>query len=270
MPYWNVGGKLLFSPTDPTPNSNGVPLDANGNQIGNGELKVSVDAQKQIDDAAIANATKPKRPDFASIVDPATGQLKSNYQIMPFAQEELSKINLNTDGLQQIRDMTKAPGQSAWAKLMNQSQGLEEAGQRDVAQKTGSQAAATAFDTLAMRGGVSGGERERIAYGANNDTANALQGVSRQGQMDRAKIATQDETNRLDLLKGLPGMETQALDPQFKKATLLGNAKTIDLGNLVNDTRDKNQYELGSYTEDAKNWAANKQAEAQSASSGGK
>lgn len=199
----------------------------------------------------------------------------------------LNGINLNKDGLEAIRKRALSPGQSQWADLMMQKQGIEEGAAMDAASRSGTAATNKAFSDLAVRGGLSKGARERIATKGNNALAMAKADARRQGMLDRFGIGTTDEAQKLDLLKGLPGMEVQALQPEMNKTSMwadLADSETnrkmnLDLSNrnyrtdinknnldsLIKDVGGRNTYEQGKYAERMKAWAANKQAQATAA-----
>lgn len=151
----------------------------------------------------------------------------------------LNNINLNTQGLEAIRNRALSYGPSAWATGMLGKQGVEEATARDNNSRLGRTALTSAENDLAMNGGLSGGARERLARMGNRDIASGAQSVARQGQLDRFGIGTSDEEQRLDLLKNLPGMEIAALQPELQKTSMWsGLADTeanrklgLDLGN---------------------------------------
>lgn len=239
--------------------------------------------------AAVAAATsdgKPVRPDYASIIDPATGLIKSQYQVnpgeklSPYADELANGINLNTDALQELRNRSKETGPSKYTTIALGKQGEEEAMQRDLAQRRGQTAKAGTWEQLAMRGGLSGGERERIGYQGNRDIANEQAGVASQGVQSRYGIGLQDEATKLGILNELPGMELNALQPDITKATLRGKAyerdinrlnstNELNLGRSIQDIQGKNAFDLGAYDEAMKGWAANKQADATASAGGG-
>src|SRR3990167_1920404 len=89
--------------------------------------------------------------------------------------------DLNTQGLQALRTRALSQAPSAWANLATQAQRLEEQGARDLAQRTGAGQRASAWSQLASRGGLSGGERERIATESMRGVQEGLQNVALQG-----------------------------------------------------------------------------------------
>lgn len=220
----------------------------------------------------------PTRPNYGAISK--NGVLGDQYklglsdQLTPDVQNSLSGINLNTQGLEALRGEALRTGPSAWANLMTQNQGVDEAKLRDQNMAKSASQSGSAWNQLAMRGGVGGGARERLATSAAGTANMAGQDIARAGSQQRLGIGTQDETNRLGILSQLPGMEVNSLNPAFQKATMMGQAKQFDinnntatnkfnLGNVISDVQGKNSFDLNKYTEQMKTWAANRQADAQ-------
>lgn len=230
---------------------------------------------------------RPFAPDYASMIDPKTGQLESRFQlgaaekVSPWADEQLGKLNLNTEGIDKLRGIGTGTGRTDWANLAIQRQGVEEAAARDEANTSADRNASNIWNQLAMRGGASGGERERAAAEGVLSGRNAVASVNRQGMLDRFAIDEKDQGTRMDVLKSLPGLENTALDPQFKKIQLAGQAKESDINrdvntrqfnitNLVKDFQNKNQFDQDKYSQGMQAWAAGKTADAQTkAASGG-
>jgi hypothetical protein len=232
------------------------------------------------------------RPGFESLVQTTTtGQgpnrvttkgLKSEYMLntpesnLAKLEQMLAGINLDTRGLEALRtEGLRAPGtESAWATLAKQAQGLEEQKQMDTAARTGASQTASAFSNLARRGGVSAGARERIASGGALAQLRGRQEIAGEGSKARATIGLQDEGNRLDILKQLPGMEIAALQPAMAKTNAWTDladresgrkfdANRFNVTNLIGERDKKADYEMAKYGETMKAWAADRTATAQ-------
>lgn len=214
-------------------------------------------------------ALQPKKPEYGTIRQPS-GELQDWFKsqagemISPYAKQ-LSDEELKA--LPRLQQYASSTERSPWASLMFQRQGIDEMAARDQAQNQGAQAAASAWNQAAMRGGVTGGQRERGAISSSLNTANNLAEIGRQGQTARLGIDTQEAQDRLSVLKSLPGFELQ-------KAELLGrakerdinqvnNANELNIGRRLQDVQGKNAYDLGTYSENMKAWAAERTAQAQ-------
>lgn len=236
------------------------------------------------------------------LADPNTGLLKKQFNLSALPaigmtsnldelKSRLGGINLNTQGLEAIRSRALQTGMSPWANMMMERQGVEEAGARDTTTKSNARAGVEAMNDLAMRGGLSGGARERLALQTKRGGEEALQGVARQGMLDRLGIQTTDEDKKTQMLMQLPGMEVQALQPELQKTSMwqsLADSESgrkadldiknrayqseiekINIANALGEKKAADEDRLRRYEEQMKTWAANKQAEA-TANSGGK
>lgn len=266
----------------------------------------------QVDDGAGQQAAPPPPaapgapvyPTLNSLLDPNSGLLKSQYQLQKGADvgyesqlgnldQRLAGINLNKEGLEALRKRGLSQGPSDWAKLMEQSQRLEEQTARGRAGEQQAGAQSSAFSELARKGGLSSGARERLAMQGQRGLTSSMQDISRQGQENRLGIGLQDEQQRLNILSQLPGMEVQALQPDFQKVSAWGQlanaeankksdlalqnrAYSTDVDKLnklgaMNENARLDQSNLGAYSEAMKAYAAEQQAKATAASgSGGK
>ena len=213
--------------------------------------------------------SQPKKPLFYSMADASNKLLpeymsQSGEMLLPYA-EQLAQDELTS--LPKLQEYAYSTNRSPWAQLMFQRQALDEQSAREKAQNEGAQASASAWNQMAMRGGVSGGERERIGTSGALNTANNLATIGREGQAARIGIDTQEAQDRLNTLKTLPQFELQ-------KAELLGKAKERDvnqvnatneanINKLIQNTQGRQAYDLGTYSEQMKAWAAEKTAQAQ-------
>lgn len=258
-----------------------------------GEVKLAEENAKLRAEVDKAKA-RPQYPGYTSILDD-NGSLRNNYSLkaqptvtmgsnLGELDTRMNGIQLNKDGLNAIRSRALSSGMSPWASLMMDRQRMEESGNVDRAAGEQAGAEASARSNLAMRGGLSSGARERLArYGAR-DMMKAKSDIYNRGASDRLGIQVQDENQKLDLLKGLPGMELQSLDPEFKKLNSWqslaqeeqGRKLNLDMSNrdyntnvakynIDNALGEKKSGELAKlkdYEEQMKAWAANRQAEA--------
>lgn len=221
--------------------------------------------------------------------------------VLPGAEQRFAGISADQRGLKAIREQALGMGESPWAKLQLAKQGIEEKGALENVGAQSAGARAEAESNLAMRGGLSGGARERLSQGAMSNAVLGGQGVRRAGELSRLGIQTTDELNRQNLLQQLPGMELAQLNPELQKATYLSGVEqtqnAADIANqmanratgiagqqfniqqgteaqkfntqaALNDILQKRAYDIGQYGEGMKAYAAQKTGEA--AASGGK
>ena len=162
---------------------------------------------------------------------------------------------LNGDNLKSsvgaLRDRALATGPSDWAKLMGQNQDLLYNQSVDDLQNTNAANTQGAWSQLAMRGGVSGGERERIAETGLRGLTDAKQRALAEDKGARLKIGIEDEQNKLGLLQGLPQAEAMALKPD-----------EYNINNRLNEQMQRRAFESNAYNQQMTAWAANKQADA--------
>lgn len=188
------------------------------------------------------------------------------------ANAALAGLTPDQRGINALRDRATATGPSAWAGLAKQTQGLEEQQLRDKTAAQGASGAASAWDQMAMRGGASGGSRERIAMDSARNTANNMQNVAMQGNTARLGIDTADEQQKLDLLKGMPAAEAANLAPQLQRSQMLigaqegdinrqGQTDQFNINNMVGDTQSQNAFNTLKYQEAMKAWAADRTAQ---------
>jgi hypothetical protein len=115
---------------------------------------------------------------------------------------------------------------------------------------------------LAQHGGVSAGARMRAARGGARDYLNMSQAAARAGQGARMGIGVQDESNRINQLGALPGMEQTAAGFDLDKVKAAMAARDKDIERQIADKRDKNAFDMGIYGKDMEEWAADRQGSA--------
>lgn len=246
-----------------------------------GDLDTAVKAAAE---RIAAAESGPAVPEYMKLVNP-DGTLKSELQLkgpqsyIPELDQRLSGIQLNKEGLEAIRKRALSNEQSDWEKMMLGKQQVEEGAAMDKSAQEAAANASASLSQLAMKGGYSSGARERIASGSAKDMSLARQGVLRQGMLDRFTIGTKAEDQKLDLLKGLPGMEYQAVQPEFakldawKSATEAEKARELEVAktNQAQGLERSRIEDLGkykNYEELMKKYAAEKTGQAQSQSGG--
>lgn len=181
----------------------------------------------------VRNFDPSQMPGRESAIDPATGQFKSGYELMAGA------------------DVAYDPNiaSSPWMKMLLDQEGIQRGAQIDNASKLANAGQSQAFSSLATRGGVSAGARERIARGSARDLMMGRQDINRQGDLSRLGLLT-------------TGMEKQAgLDMQNRAYKTDVDAKNI--ATRLADLTSANQYNLGKYQTQAQAWGADRTAQAQ-------
>lgn len=137
----------------------------------------------------------PAKPhDPMDAFDPKTRDILSLYP------EFKSTQNLNS--VNTLRGQGFDTQQDAWTKSILKRQDMDQANLRNTAMGDVAGAQASAEANMAMRGGLSGGSRERMAATGALNRANALQDVARSGMEKRADIDIEGE-RRKDHLRQL-------------------------------------------------------------------
>lgn len=198
----------------------------------------------------------PIRPDYTPTYDPKTQSMS------PMAMELTNSIPSDRRGIDQFRAEALKKGPSAYAMLANKMQNESALKARDRAAKESASTAEGAGNALAMRGGATGGARERIATSAADNLMNLNQDISSQDTMNRLQIAANDEQNHMSRLGMLPGLENTASAPDFQKAQIQLGARGQDIGRAVGEKQGQNLFDMTAYQEAMKSWAANRQANA--------
>jgi hypothetical protein len=88
------------------------------------------------------------------------------------------------------------------------------------------------------------------------------QGANQAASNNALQIGMSDEENRIRQLGALPGMENQALEPQFKKLGLQTEARQYDIGNQVAERQLHNRFNMDRFGNLAKLYGAEKTAQA--------
>lgn len=207
---------------------------------------------------------RPIRPDFESQLDPATGLLQNKYQLT--ARPD---VQVDQRAIDAIRNRGLAQGPSDWAKASLDKQALEQSGALDQARQQSAGAQAQTLANLMMRGGLSGGSRERLAGRGARDQMLAAQGVYRQGQLDRANIGVQDEQFKNQALKDTAGFDFQNANVAAQNRQYQTDVQGKNLSAALSEIQNKRAYDSEGYQERMKSWAAEQQSKAMAGASGG-
>lgn len=203
-------------------------------------------------------AGMPTTPYYNPSYDPSTENLADPLQ------QQLNGIDTNplSMSVSNFKDLADRQGPSAWATSADQQQDAlsSNALERGAAQTNGQ--TAQAVDQLGSSGGITSGARERAVEGGAKNYMNMSQDTSRQDSLNKLQIGVNDQQNKMQEMGMLPGMESQALQPQFQKANMWEQAKTADVGNQITSTNNTNAFNQNNYQAQLGAWGANQQANA--------
>lgn len=169
--------------------------------------------------------------------------------------QDPGKYNTGSRELNALSDRAMSKGPSPWLNMQLGKNEADTRAMRDIAGRDASNASGMAMSNLAMSGGLDSGARERIATSGGLGRMNALQDVSRQGNMNKFNLGIEDERQKLSILQQLPG---QRLD----RASYMSG---IDAGNIGRAYG----AHTGQYQEGMKAWGADKTADAIAAGGSG-
>lgn len=180
----------------------------------------------------------------------------------PGFQKQLDYLNLDKSALNQFQGEAMRQGPSKYATLANRQQNQESMNARDRGAGEVAGQGATARASLATRGGLTGGAAERIAQGGQNNFLNMNQSINQDLAKNKLQISTNDETNRIQQLGSVPGMQYQTADFDLNKLKAGQTATQFDIGNQITANQNQNQFNLGRYGAQMGAWGADKQAQA--------
>ena len=203
---------------------------------------------------AYPGAAAPYNP----LYDPSTMDLTQGVDQMN------SQINLNPldMSVSNFADLADRNGPSAWATAAGQQQNaLAENQMEQGATQTNAQTA-QALDNLGSSGGITSGARERAAEGGATNYMNMSQNIGRQNTLNQMQIGVNDQQNKMQEMGMLPGMEAQALQPEFQEANAWENANQADVANQIASTNAENAYNQNTYNQQMQSRGAYQQANA--------
>lgn len=147
-------------------------------------------------------------------------------------QLDLGKNALDMSGIEAIKARALEQGDSPWAKMALQKQGLEQSALTGAAAQLSANQAAQARAGMAARGGLRGGAAMRLGNQAMQNQALARQGVLQQGALSRADIGLQDQLQKNQFLSQLPGAQLGAA--QYKAGLEQFNIGQQNQGQMFN------------------------------------
>lgn len=177
---------------------------------------------------------------------------------------------LDMSGVNAIKDRAMMQGDSPWAKMALEKQGIEQGSLLNSATKTSATEAAANRAAMSARGGLRGGAAMRLANQAQQQGAMARQNVFQQGALARADIGMEDQRAKDNFLSMLPGAQLGAANYQtgIDQFNALQNneANKFNIGNTIQDRTGKNAWDTLAYQEKMKLEGANRTANAIAAS----
>lgn len=174
-------------------------------------------------------------------------------------QGELNAIPTNMQGINAYRSQALRTGPSTWASLQKTNNAAKQASQKEQVAQEGVGQTAQALDQLAASGGLSSGARERAVEGGQKNVMDMQQNLAREGNLNDIQTNMNDESNRIQQLGQLPGMENEATKPLFEKSQILTNAQG-------QNNAAQNAYNQNLYNQQNQAWYAGQQANATAAS----
>lgn len=214
----------------------------------NDEMRASL--RKQLAMAETAEVSnRPKDLPYQAAYDPKTMTLSGRNQ-------------LDSRGLDAFQNEALRSGPSKWANRMGDQQNLATLNAREGATRQVQGQNALAMSTLASRGGLSSGARERVTREGAKENLLASQDIGRQNQMNMSQIGINDEQNRISQLGSIPGM-------QLAKTSMLNDVSKYDITNQLNENNYKNLFNMEQNKSEKAMYGAKMTADAQRASKGG-
>ena len=206
----------------------------------------------------------PVRPGFDTIMNPQGTGLQSQYQL-----QARPDVQVNQDAYNRMKETAMATGNSPWASMMLDKQTIEQQNAMDQARTGAATSQNQALAGMAMRGGVSGGARARLAQQMAKEQMNAGQGVFRQGMTDRMNIGLQDQQRKDQMLGNVMNADFQNANIGMQNRAYQTDVDRFNVGNMLSEAGAKRDWKMNLYQEEMKKWAAGKTADAQAQAAGG-
>jgi len=160
-------------------------------------------------------------PEFQSLID-SSGYLQSPYQLqspeslLGTYQEMLNPVNEN---IQYIGDMAKSTELSPYAQAQMELARANETNQRGLLDQNSVRDTSQAFSELAQTGGLDSGARERVARSMGLSRLLGGQSIANQGNINRLGIASNDASQKFNLLGQLPSLQMSTINPYLSQAS---------------------------------------------------
>src|SRR3990167_3416149 len=180
---------------------------------------------------------------------------KSEYASLPYLQGQIGPAQASVAALRG-EAMRPAGTASPWAKLSTKSQYAQAAQAKNRLARDLAGSQATASSQLAMRGGLTGGARERLAQSGSRGFMEMGQDVGRQTRENLFNIQLQDEQSRQRQLAALP--EQELMIPK-----LLTGARGGDVGQQIDEVGRQNLFNMNAFNQRMRVLSAQRIADAQ-------
>lgn len=202
---------------------------------------------------------RPKRNPYTTMLD-VNGELQSKYGISDKIGADIN-LDQSAYNAMQARALSQAP--SAWAQMQQQRNNMLMANDIDTANIQAAGRTNGAWNQLASRGGLSAGQRMRLASQGAQNAMQAQQQIRNQNSINNLNVDLQDQQQKDQWLSQLPSMSLQNANFAQAQRDYRNQATQADLTTARNDLRGYNAYNEGAYKEAASLYGADKTAQAQ-------
>jgi len=202
---------------------------------------------------------RPQDPTFQGITGPG-GRLLDQFRLQRGRGLQQAGLGEFQQRLaQQARQEITGPSQTAQIALQRQQMGEQGLRGRLARQSISGQSQAEAG--LAARGGLSGGARERLAAQGFRERLLGQQRIGAQGQAQRLGIEERDLAQQLQRQQQLQGGFAQQEEARLRTDVGREDAvRQFNIAQAIQDQRARNQFNLGRYQEQMREFAAAKEA----------
>lgn len=221
-----------------------------------GAYKSSENAKQGLDQFG-----KPLDPEYNNLLDPASGVLKSQYQMTP-EQANLSSL----DSYGAYKSAAMAPGFTPWGEMQKQLLGTQQNQALSDLSGKSAQGQAQARSSLGMRGGLSSGARERLAVSGARDLNQGNQSIYNQGSQNLLNLGISDAQQKQSMLSNL--LNTDVQGQQFNVQNK-NQANQYNISNALSENTKANANNLAKYGMKMQDWAGAGTAAAIANSGGG-
>lgn len=212
----------------------------------------------------LAVAPKEGQPTWQTITN-AKGEIDPKFLL----QKE-APIEMDQRAGSAIRDRALASGDSPWASMqIQQNEQVANTNRENLAQQSATQRA-QATNNLAMRGGVSGGARERIAREASKNQMMGNQTLGRDLSNQNLQTRIADDQAKMNALNSTVGFDKDNANLAGVNRDYSTGINQKNLSSLLTEVDSKRAFDMGLYKERMALLGAERTANAQAGASKGK